>query len=161
MSTDKICDIVNEKIINVEDVDQQDIEILDEEEDFINPNEGSEKKWLMVRDDVDYKKHNELLKEVEYLKNIVIEMHRLMITQNETINKVGDNVDKMNESMIFVSKEINSIKNKPSYNKYSYVKDYLFPALKLAGTYTPFLMLMSAKTGIASSVLSFLFCRIF
>ena len=134
-----------------------DIEVLDEEEDFTRPKEGDEQKWLIVREIIDYKNHNNLLKEVEYLKNMVIDMNKLMITQNENINRLGYNVDKMNDSMIFVSKEISLIRG----NKYSYIKDYLFPALRLVGTYTPFIMLMASKTGIASSTLSFLFFKIF
>lgn len=139
----------------------QDIQVLDEDDEFTQPKEGDERKWIIVREVIDYKRHNELLKEVEYLKGMVIEMHRLMITQNENVNRLGDNIDKMNESVIFVSKEISSIKGSKTYSSYSYIKNYLFPALRLAGTYTPFIMLMSSKTGIASSVLSFLFCRIF
>ena len=144
-------------------LDSTDIDVSEEIDDIDQPlKDGDEKKWIIVNDVIDHKRHCDLLKEVEYLKSMVIEMHKLMMTQNENVNRLGDNVDKMNESMILVSKEIGNIKSaKIPYTKYTYMKDYLFPVLRIAGTYTPFIMLLSAKTGIASSILSFLFFRIF
>ncbi|MDD4930708.1 MAG: hypothetical protein PHG66_00950 [Candidatus Colwellbacteria bacterium] len=156
MSTNEC--VSNEQLL----IDHTEIEVLDEIDDLDDSNTGDERKWLIVNEVIDHKRHCDLLKEVEYLKSMVIDMHKLMVIQNENVNRLGDNVDKMNESMILVSNEISTIKGvKIPYSKYSYIKDYLFPVLRLAGTYTPFIMLMSAKTGIASSVLSFLFFRIF
>lgn len=137
------------------------LETMDEMDDSVFPED--DKKWIIVHDRIDPKQFNDLLKEVEYLKSMVIEMHRLMVTQNENISRIGDNVGKMNENMVFVSKEIGFIRGGTNINlgKYTYVKDYLFPALRIAGTYTPFLMILTAKTGIASTTLSFLFSKIF
>jgi len=159
--------ITTAMIITTDDGNEiNEIEIMDEMEEFSCSSqlqkESDDKKWLVVNEMIDHKRHNDLLKEVEYLKNMVIDMHKLMVMQNENIHRLGDSVGKMNESVILVSKDISVMKCiKIPYNKYSYIKDYLFPALRLAGTYTPFIVLLAAKTGIASSTLSFLFFRIF
>jgi hypothetical protein len=110
-------------------------------------NEDDENKWVIIKDGDDYKRHTELIREVENLKSIVIEMHKMMIDQNENISKIGENMELMKSF-------------RGNYRgKYCYIRDYLFPALRIAGAYTPFIVLLSTKTGIASSVIRFLFSR--
>lgn len=111
--------------------------------------EDDENKWVIVKEGVDYKRHTDLLREVENLKIIVIEMHKMMNDQNENICKIGENMEQMKRF-------------KGTYrHKDCYIRDYLFPALRIAGAYTPFIMLLSAKTGLATSAIRFLLSKFF
>ena len=146
------CDVLHEK-------EEEQLEVCDEMDDFLSPSKD-EKKWLIVNNSIDPKKYNDLLHEVESLKSIIIEMHKLMMIQNENISKIGDNIDRMDVNMEFVTKELLILRDSRESNKYSLLRDYLFPALKVAGTYTPFLMVLSSKTGMTYSMVCFLLSKI-
>jgi len=138
-------------------VERDDIETVDEESD-----DTDVKKWIIVQDRFDHKQYTSLLQEVEYLKGMVVEMHKLMMIQGENVERIGSNVDSMNASVIFVSREISLMKNsKVTQSKLAYLRDYLVPTLRLAGTYTPILMLMASKAGFTMSTLSYLFFKLF
>ena len=121
-----------------------------------NEDDQNDDQWLIIKEDP--KKYNDLIKEVEYLKTMVIDMHKLMVIQNENVNRLGTTVDKMNDNVSSIHSR--NILLKESGGTYTYMKTYLFPVVKLAGTYSPLIMLLTAKTGLASSTVSFIF-RIF
>lgn len=144
-------DVLKDQLL---EIDTNDIKNIDDTNNTNDIDDTNDDQWLIVKDDP--KKYNDLIKEVEYLKLMVIDMHKLMVVQNENVNRLGDTVDKMNENVSIYSRGI----LKESSDTYAYIKTYLFPALKLAGTYTPLIMLLTTKTGLASSTISFIF-RIF
>lgn len=120
---------------------EDDVEaIIEGEED----NDLTHKKWLIVKERTCPQDYTSLLKEVESLKNMIIELNILLVNQSETIGKMNDN-------MIVISKEI--IRSRSTFY---YIKSYLFPVLKLAGTYSSFILLLSSNTGVGIGIINFI-----
>jgi len=96
--------------------------------------------WEKV--DVDIK----LLKEVDDLKEVVYKIHQLILIQNETIERLGGNVDNINHSLKKINGELDRMKKDGIIkSRLSYIREYVIPFLSLLNTCSPLLVIMGAK----------------
>lgn len=110
--------------------------------------DNTEKKGIFIEDDgwekidVDIR----LLKEVDDLKDVVYKIHQLILIQNETIERLGGNVDTINHSLKKINGELDRMKRDGiNKSRLSYIREYIIPFLSLINTCSPLLVLMGAK----------------
>ncbi len=121
-------------------------------------------KWIVIERDLSEEKYKTMISEIEELRSIVLEMNRLVFSQQETMNSVDSNILKVAENFKKIDNELIAIKNGSS-NKLAYVRDYLIPGtfalIGFLGLQTPILLFLGVKFGVVTSALHFLFYKLF
>jgi hypothetical protein len=126
--------------------------------------EYDDKKWIPLTEDeveihksVDYK---ELLKEIIQLKEIVSDLNNIVTIQNESINKVAENIETVKTDVIHVDKELLDMKQSAVTNsKFQFITNYVFPLIGIAVTYAPICYTLGPKMGVLGSTATYLFFK--
>ena len=120
-------------------------------------NNDDEKKWIIVHQDIDPKKYNELLREIESLKSIILDIHHVVSVQSEGVDKVSNIISSTKNTIDKVNKELNDMKDAQiSSSRFGCIKDYVFPVIGMISVNYPVFWLMGPKTGMIASTLSYM-----
>lgn len=115
-----------------------------------------ENKWIVVQD-IDPKKYNELLHEIESLKSMIIDLHSIVLLQNEGVDKSNNNIMFIKEKINSVNCDINSMKtSQQNQSKFGYIRDYVFPTIGMITVNYPVFWILGPKTGMIASTLSYM-----
>ena len=122
---------------------------VQKEEDF-------EKEWTSV--DIPNYKLDEIMKEVNLLKNIVIDISKTVSIQTENFNKSIDNIENINHRMTLIVDKLEhiNIPQQQEYTTYSYFKSYILPIAGVLGFNLPILIMFGVKTGLFTLPINFL-----
>lgn len=133
---------------------QQKEEVI--KEIIIDENDREGSKWIVVQD-IDHKKYNELLHEIECLKSMIIDLHTILLLQNEGVDKSNNNILFIKEKINSVNCDINAMKtSQEKQSRFGYIRDYVFPAIGMVTVNYPIFWLAGPKTGIMASTLGYM-----
>lgn len=126
------------KVDNTNNINSNIVENYVEKQQLLETKE--EDGWEKI--DVDVK----LLKEVDELKQLVYKIHQVILIQNETIERLGGNVENINHSLKKINGELDRMKKDGIIkSRLAYIRDYILPFVSILNTCSPLLMLMGAK----------------
>lgn len=87
-----------------------------------------------------------LLKEIDDLKQVVFKIHQLILIQNETIERLGGNVEHINHSLKKINGELDKMKREGVIQtRLSYIRDYVVPFFSMLSTFSPLIMVMGLR----------------
>lgn len=116
--------------------------------------EIDENKWIVMGDN---KKYNELLHEIESLKTMIIDLHTIIVLQNEGVDKSSSNIMVIKDKINGLNKTIDTMKSsQENQTKYGYIRDYVFPAISMITVNYPIFWVLGPKTGMIASTLSYM-----
>jgi hypothetical protein len=107
----------------------------------------------------DDRKYHSILRELEGLKSIVIQMNTLLQTQNESITNNLDHSTQLNDQLKALNDQISGLKSQMQPSRWRYLRDYFFPLCSLMGLNMPVLLVFGLKTGLISLPFSWLICK--
>ncbi len=107
-----------------------------------------ETEWTSV--DIPNYKLDEIMREVNQLKNIVIDISKSVSIQNENFTKSIDNVENINNRMSLIIDKLEhvNIPIEESYTSWSYFKSFILPIAGVLGFNLPVLVMFGVKTGL-------------
>lgn len=132
------------------------------EEIVIKDSEGNDyTQWILMQKNVENKKYNEISKELESLKSMIIELHTIVNNQNENIENTYTGIEKIREKIKSVDSDLVEIKNHQTMtSRFDYIKDYIFPVFGITTINYPIFWMFGPKTGMISSALSYMLWRV-
>lgn len=118
---------------------------------FEKDEDEHKEKWIVVD------KHDEILKEMEMLKSMMVDLHQIIHLQSEGVNKITDTIETINDRVQKVDNELHSIKDSQvNSTRFGYIRDYVFPIVGAASLNYPIFWVFGPKTGMIASTLSYL-----
>ena len=112
--------------------------------------------WVVVDD-----KYNNLLREIELIKSVIIEVHRSSAIQSEGVDRLLGTIDKLKDNIDSTNKEVQDIKEANiSSTRFGYIRDYIFPAIGILGVNYPLFLLAGPKLGLMMSTIGYVLLKI-
>ena len=105
-------------------------------------------------------KYNELLRELDTLKRIVIELSSAISKQNEALDQSIDLTSNNREQMKKINQQLEQLRLQSQPSRWRYIKDYIIPLSGLVGINTPFFVMFGLKYGLFSVPCSWLVTKI-
>jgi uncharacterized coiled-coil DUF342 family protein len=89
---------------------------------------------------------NFLLRELDEFKNVVGDMHKLILQQSETISHLAYNLETTNNNLRKLNAEIIALKKSKVDSNSSILKDYIVPVCTIANNLSPYLLMAGVKS---------------
>jgi len=108
--------------------------------------------------DINTKKLNEILKEIDSIKHLMIDLNTVVQSQGENINIINESIHEQKEITFNTYKELQSIKDmNDNKGKLYYLQNYVIPAIGMLGLNIPLTAVFGVKTAVimSSGVYSF------
>lgn len=127
--------------------------------------ENNKKHVRLVSDIPDEKedpdKYVELLREIDSLKSIIIDLHSTVVLQSDGVDRINEKVGLITDKVIDINNDISDMKDSQnSQRRYGYFRDYVLPLIGTIGVNYPIFWFMGPKAGILASTASYLICKL-
>ena len=105
--------------------------------------------------------NNQLLREIEILKNMILDLNTKLSEQNDVMEKLDDSTIVIIDKVVSINNELETMKDERiSQSRFTYIKDYILPTIGLAVLNTPIFWLMGPKAGLMSSAIYLMYKKI-